>query len=80
MKVVYLIKAGHIPSDIANNKLTAYECLKAVVPLLERDYLKSYEQVNRDLKKERKLYECMTPTGYYTIQEFPLRQRKSAKA
>lgn len=78
MKVVYLIKSGHVPEFVASNRLTAYECLKSIIPVLERSFLKSYEQVNRDLKRESRLYECPTPTGYYTIKEYPLRQRRNA--
>lgn len=77
-KLVYLVMVGPIPSDVASNVLTSYECLKSVVPLLERDYLKSYEQVTRDLKSDRKIYELNTPTGHYSIKPYTLKQRKNA--
>jgi len=79
VKFVYLVSSRHTPEFIATNVKTAYECLSTIIPLLEKDYLKSYVQVYRNIKEEYGLYECMTPTGYYTIKLYPLKHRKNAK-
>ena len=78
-KFVYLVSSRHTPEFVATNVKTAYECLNSIIPLLEKDYLKSYVQAFRDINKESAIYECMTPTGYYTIKRFPLKQRRNAK-
>ena len=78
-KFVYLVSSKHTPEFIANNVKVAYECLSSIIPLLEKEYLLSYVQCHRHMQKEKKIFECMTPTGYYTIKEFQLKQRRNAK-
>ena len=78
-KFVYLVSSKHTPEFIANNVKVAYNCLSSIVPILEKDYLLSYVQCHRKMKSGVKLFECMTPTGYYTIRQFPLKQRRNAK-
>ena len=79
VKFVYLVSSKHTPEFVATNVKVAYECLKSIVPILEKDYLKSYVQVFRTIKGELNFYECMTPTGYYTIKQYPLKHRRNAK-